>query len=54
VFVVSCVQTAAALQRADPPSKEYYSLCKNDYETDEKARAKQRAVDPLSNELINV
>jgi hypothetical protein len=30
-----------ALQRADPPSKESYSLCKKDYETEEEASAKK-------------
>jgi hypothetical protein len=38
----------AALRRADTPSKESYRLCKNDYETEEEARAQQkgcRAID---------
>jgi hypothetical protein len=40
----------AALRLADPPSKESYGLCKNDYKTEEEARAQQRAVEPLINE----
>jgi hypothetical protein len=28
-------------------SKEPYQLCKKDYETEEEARAQQRAVEPL-------
>jgi hypothetical protein len=46
VFVLFCVWVAA-LRRADPPSKESYRLCKNDYETEEEARAQRRAVEPL-------
>jgi hypothetical protein len=49
VFVLFCVYVAA-LRRADPPSKESYRLCKKDYETEEEARAQQRAVEPLMNE----
>jgi hypothetical protein len=49
MFVLSCVQVAA-LRRADPPSKESYCLCKNDYETKEEARAQQKATEPLMNE----
>jgi hypothetical protein len=49
VFVLSFVLVAALL-RADPPSKESYRLCKNDYETEEEARAQQRAVERLMNE----
>jgi hypothetical protein len=33
-----CPVYVAVLRRADPPSKESYSLCKKDYETEE-ARA---------------
>jgi hypothetical protein len=39
-----------ALRRADPPSKGCYRLCKNDYETEEEARAQQKAVEPLMND----
>jgi hypothetical protein len=35
----------------DPSSKESYCLCKKDYETEEEAMAKQRAVQPLMNEM---
>jgi hypothetical protein len=49
VFVLFCVYVAA-FRRADPPSKESYRLCKKDYETEEKARAQQRVVEPLMNE----
>jgi hypothetical protein len=38
------------MQRADPPSKESYRLCKKDYKTEEEARAQQMAVEPLMNE----
>jgi hypothetical protein len=49
VCAVLCVQVAA-LQRADHSSKESYRLYKNDYGTEEEARAQQRAVEPLMNE----
>jgi hypothetical protein len=49
VFVLSCV-SVAALRRADRSSKESYRLCNKDYETEEEARAKQRAVEPLKND----
>jgi hypothetical protein len=52
VFVLSCVYVAA-LRRADHSFKESYSLCKNDYETEEEARAQQRVVEPLMNEWIS-
>jgi hypothetical protein len=49
VFVLSCAKVAA-MQRADHSSEESYRLCKKDYETEEEARAQQRAVKPLMNE----
>jgi hypothetical protein len=39
-----------ALRRADPPSKEFYRLCKKDYETEEEARVKQISIEPFMNE----
>jgi hypothetical protein len=53
VFVLPCIYVAA-LRRADPPSKGSYRLCKKDYETEEEARAEQRPVEPLMDELIYV
>jgi hypothetical protein len=52
VFVLPCVQVAA-LQRADPPSKESYRLCKKDYGIEEEAMAQLRAVVPLMKEWMN-
>jgi hypothetical protein len=49
VFVLSCVYVEA-LRQADHSSKESYQLCKEDYETEEEARAQQRAVQPLVDE----
>jgi hypothetical protein len=50
VFVLFCVQVEV-LGGADPLSKEPYRLCKKKgYETEEEARAQQRAVEPLMNE----
>jgi hypothetical protein len=49
VFILSCVQVAA-LRRAEHSSKKSYRLCKNDYESEDEARAQQRAGDPLMNE----
>jgi hypothetical protein len=49
-----CVVLSAALRRADHSSKESYRLFKKDYGTEEKARAKRRAVEPLMNEYSQV
>jgi hypothetical protein len=38
------------LRRTNYSSKESYLLCKNDHETEEEARAQQRAVELLMNE----
>jgi hypothetical protein len=43
VFVFSCIQVAA-LRRSDHSSKDYYRLCKNEYESEDEARIQQRAV----------
>jgi hypothetical protein len=43
VFVLFCMWVAA-LRRADPPSKEFYRLCKKDYAAEEEARAQRRVV----------
>jgi hypothetical protein len=50
VFVLFCVQVAA-LWRADLPSKDSCRLYKKN-ETEEEARAQQRAVEPLMTEWI--
>jgi hypothetical protein len=52
VFVFFCV-LVAALRWAEHSSKESYRLCKNDYETEEEARAQQKAVEPLMKEKMN-
>jgi hypothetical protein len=44
-----CVQVAA-LRWADHSSRKSYCLCKNNYWTEEEARAQQRAVEALMNE----
>jgi hypothetical protein len=49
LFVLSCVY-AAALRRVDHSSKESYRLRKKGYETEEEARAQQRAVESTMNE----
>jgi hypothetical protein len=52
VFLLTCAQVTA-LRPADYSSKESYCLCKKDYETEEVARAQQKAVEPLMNELYH-
>jgi hypothetical protein len=47
VYVVLCVGNGLAT--FDHSSKESYRLCKNYSETEEEARAQQRAVEPLMN-----
>jgi hypothetical protein len=47
--LLPCVYVAA-LRRADHSSKESYRLRKNDYGTEEEARAQQGAVEPLMDE----
>jgi hypothetical protein len=49
VFVLSWVKVEA-LRRADHSSKESYPPWKQDYDTEEEARAQQTAVVPLINE----
>jgi hypothetical protein len=41
VFIL-CSCQVAALRWVDPPSKESYRLCKNDYKTEEEARAQKK------------
>jgi hypothetical protein len=48
---VYSVSVVVALRRADHSSKESYSLCEKDYETEEEFRAQQRAVELLMNEM---
>jgi hypothetical protein len=43
----------AALRQVDNSSKESYRLCKKDYETEEEAKAQQRAVESLMNDWKN-
>jgi hypothetical protein len=49
VCAVLCA--VAALRWADHSSKESTVCTKKDYETEEEARARQRAVEPLMNKL---
>jgi hypothetical protein len=53
ILCLCCPVQVAALRRVDHSSKESYRLCKNDYETEDEARAQQRAVEPLTNERMN-
>jgi hypothetical protein len=50
VFVLFSVYVAD-LRWPDHSSKESYRLCKEDYETEKKIRAQQRAVESLTNEM---
>jgi hypothetical protein len=43
-----------ALRRADPSSKKSYRLCEKDYGTEEEAREKQKAVEPVMNEYTYI
>jgi hypothetical protein len=49
VCVYSVFVYVAALRRADHSFKESYRLCKNDYGSEEEARAQQRTVESLMN-----
>jgi hypothetical protein len=42
------------LRRADHSSKESYRLCKKDYRVEAEARAQQKSVEPLMNEVVVV
>jgi hypothetical protein len=52
VFVLSWMQ-AAVLRRVDHSSKQPYRLCKTDYETEDEARAQQRAIEPMMNRWMS-
>jgi hypothetical protein len=50
LFMLPCVQVAA-LRRAGYSSNETYSLSKRDYEAEYEARAQQKALASLMNEI---
>jgi hypothetical protein len=43
----------AALQRTDDSSKKFYRPCKKDYETEEEAKAQQRAAERSKSEWMD-
>jgi hypothetical protein len=44
------LRVGSAPATADHSSKKSYRLCKEDYEAEKEARAKQKVVEPLMNE----